>query len=140
MNILIALLILADEPAITAAVEQYEAAFETLDPRAMIVHSELPLMAVSNRETTVMRSAEDVERYFAAPMTSLRVRRYSRSAVTDFRVKQMSTSLALVIVSRMRFDTRGEQIEWIGETLTLRKTQRGWKVVMTAVHNPVIGE
>ncbi len=102
-------------------------------------HCDLPLMFVSTRGVRVMTSASEVDGYFSDTMATLRTRHYARSEVTDFRVKQMSRGIALVIVSRVRYDAEGARLEWVGETFTLRKTASGWKVVVAAAHNPVTG-
>lgn len=128
-----------EEAAITQAYESYSEAFESLEPAAMRPHCDLPLMFVSTRGVRVMSSADTVDEFFRDSMATLRTRHYARSEVTDFRVKQMSRGIALVIVSRVRYDAKGARLEWVGETFTLRKTTGGWKVVVAAVHNPVTG-
>lgn len=129
----------ADEAAITQAYESYSSAFESLEPGVMRQHCDLPLMFVSTRGVRVMSSSDEVDGFFRETMGNLRTRHYARSEVTDLRVKQMSRGIALVIVSRVRYDADGARLEWVGETFTLRKTARGWKVVVAAVHNPVTG-
>lgn len=129
----------ADETAVTEAYRSYSAAFESLVPAVMRQHCDLPLMFVSTRGVRVMTSGDEVDAFFSDTMAALRTRHYARSEVTDFRVKQMSRGIALVIVSRVRYDGEGARLDWVGETLTLRKTAGGWKVVVAAVHNPVTG-
>jgi len=128
-----------DEEAIKEAFNRYEHALESLSPREMLPSCHLPLMFVSSKGVRVMTSSEDVDAFFEEMVATLKARRYARTEVTDFRVKQMSTGIALVIVSRIRYNGRGERLEWVGETYTFRKTDDGWKIVVAAVHNPITG-
>lgn len=128
-----------DEEAIKEAFNRYERALESLNPREMLPYCHLPLMFVSSRGVRVMTSSTDVDAFLADMVETLKARSYARSEVTDFRVKQMSTGIALVIVSRIRYNAQGERLDWVGETYTFRKTPDGWKIVVAAVHNPITG-
>jgi ketosteroid isomerase-like protein len=126
-----------DEEAIKGTFNNYELALESLNASAMLPHCHLPFMFVSSKGVRVMTSPADVNAFLAEMVKTLRNRSYARSEVTDLRVKQMSRGIALVIVSRIRYNTEGERLEWVGETYTFRKTTDGWKIVVAAVHNPI---
>ena len=75
-------------------------------------------MFVSSRGVRVMTSSTDVDAFLADMVETLKARSYARSEVTDFRVKQMSSGIALVIVSRIRYTAHGDRL-------------------VAAVHNPI---
>jgi hypothetical protein len=36
----------------------------------------------------------------------------------------------------VRYNTDGQELERLGETYTLRRTEDGWKIVVAMMHNP----
>jgi hypothetical protein len=54
----------------------------------------------------------------------------------DLHVKQMSGNTALVSVSRVRYVIDGRELERLGETYTLRRTEGGWKIAVAMIHDP----
>jgi len=59
-----------------------------------------------------------------------------RSEFMDLHVKQMSGNTALVSVSRVRYATDGRELERLGKTYTLRRTEGGWKIAVAMIHDP----
>ena len=54
----------------------------------------------------------------------------------DLHVRQMSGDTAFVSVSRVRYAADGRELERLGETYTLRRTERGWKIAVAMIHAP----
>jgi hypothetical protein len=69
-------------------------------------------------------------------MEGLKARGYARSELMDFHVKQMSENAALVSVSRARYAIDGRELERLGETYMLRRTEAGWKIAVAMIHDP----
>ena len=42
----------------------------------------------------------------------------------------------LVSVSRVRYATDGRELERLGETYTLHRTEGGWKIAVAMIHDP----
>jgi hypothetical protein len=48
----------------------------------------------------------------------------------------MSEHTAFVSVSRVRYKSDGQELEQLGETYTLRRTDDGWKIAVAMIHDP----
>jgi ketosteroid isomerase-like protein len=127
---------LGEEEAITQTFTNYTHAFQTLDPRAALSYFDIPCMFITPQGVCVLATAADVEALLTQVMEGLKARGYARSEVMDLHVKQMSGNTALVSVSRGRYATDGRELERLGETYTLRRTEGGWKIVVAMIHDP----
>ena len=125
-----------DEAAITQTFTDYVQTFQTLDPRATLSYCHVPCIFNSPQGVRVMATAAEVEALFTAVMESLKASSYARSELKGLHVKQMSKNTALVSVSRVRYKTDGQELEQLGETYTLRKTDDSWKIVVAMIHDP----
>jgi ketosteroid isomerase-like protein len=114
----------------------YLEAFQTLDPRAVLPYYHVPSVLLSSRGVSVMAAATDVEAVFATMMDGLQARGYAGSKITDQRVKLLSDTIAMVSGRGMRYRSGGQELERLSATYTLRRTDGGWKIVMTTVHDP----
>lgn len=68
-------------------------------------------------------------------MEGLKAYSYARSEITDLHVQQMSENTAVVSVSRVRYTSDGQELERLGETYTLQRTDDGWKIVVAMIHD-----
>jgi ketosteroid isomerase-like protein len=125
-----------DERAITETFTRYVQAFQTLNPQAVLPYCHVPCLLISPQGVRLMETPAEVEALFARMIEGLQSRRYARSEVTDLHVSQMSEHIAFVSVSRVRYNTDGQELERLGETYTLRKTDDGWKIAVATVHDP----
>jgi len=121
---------------ITQTFTDYIQTFQTLDPHAMPSYCHVPCMFISPQGVRVMATAADIEALFRQLMASLKARSYARSELTALHVHQLSETIAMVSVSRVRYNTDGQELERLGETYTLRRTEDGWKIVVAMMHNP----
>src|SRR5262245_21694378 len=125
-----------EEEAITQTFNKYIQMFQTLDPHATLPYFHVPCMFIPPQGVRVLATAADVEALLIQVMESLKARGYARSALMELRVKTMSGNTALVSVSRVRYSTDGRELERLGETYTLRKTEGGWKIAVAMIHDP----
>jgi ketosteroid isomerase-like protein len=125
-----------DVEAITQTFTHYMQTFQTLDPHATLPYCHVPCMFISPQGVRVMATAAEVAALFTHVMEGLKARRYARSELTDLHVHQMSENTALVSVSRVRYTTDGQELERLGETYTLRKTEDGWQIAVAMIHAP----
>jgi hypothetical protein len=93
-------------------------------------------MFISPQGVRVLATAADVEALLTQVMESLKARSYARSELMDRHVKQMSGSTALVSVNRVRYATDGRELERLGETYTLCRTEGDWKIAVAMIHDP----
>jgi hypothetical protein len=125
-----------EEEMITQPFKNYIQTFQTLDPRATLPYFHVPCMFIPPQGVRVLATAADVEALLVQVMDGLKARGYARSELTDLHVHQMSKDTALVSVSRVRYKTEGEQLERLGETYTLHRTEDGWKIAVAMIHDP----
>jgi nucleoside-diphosphate-sugar epimerase/ketosteroid isomerase-like protein len=125
-----------DTEAISLAFASYLEAFQTLDANAAAAYCHTPCMLVAPQGVQVMASTAEVSGMFDRMMAGLRARGYARSKLTDLHVEPMSESAAVVSVSRTRQAADGQDLERVGETYVLRRTDAGWKIVMALMHDP----
>jgi ketosteroid isomerase-like protein len=125
-----------EEEAINQTFTHYIQTFQRLDPHATLPYFHVPCMFIPAQGVRVLATAADVEALLAQVMEGLKARSYARSELMDFRVKQMSANTALVSVSRVRYATDGRELERLGETYTLRRTEGGWKIAVAMIHDP----
>jgi ketosteroid isomerase-like protein len=125
-----------EEEAINQTFTHYIQTFQRLDPHATLPYFHVPCMFIPAQGVRVLATAADVEALLAQVMEGLKARSYARSELMDFRVKQMSGNTALVSVSRVRYATDGRELERLGETYTLRRTEGGWKIAVAMIHDP----
>ena len=130
------MLMAGDEVVITQTYTDYVRAFHTLDPQAILPYCHVPCMFISSQGVRVMTTPAELEDFLTRMMAGLKARGYARSEITDLQVKQMSDHVAFLSVSRVRYTTDGQELERLGETYTLRKTDDGWKIVVATVHDP----
>jgi ketosteroid isomerase-like protein len=124
-----------EEQAITQTFTDYTQAFQTLDPRATLPYFHVPCMFIPPQGVRVLATAADVEAHLIQVMEGLKARSYARSELMDFHVKQMSGNTALVSVSRVRYARNGRELERLGETYTLCRTEDGWKIAVAMIHD-----
>jgi ketosteroid isomerase-like protein len=117
-----------EEDAITQTFSSYMQTFQRLDPRAILAYFHIPCVFIPPQGMRVMATAADVEAVLTQVMEGLKARRYARSELTELHVKQMSGNAALVSVGRVRYATDARELERLGETYTMRRTEDGWKM------------
>ena len=125
-----------EEEAITQTFTNYTQTFQTLDPHATLSYFHIPCMFIPPQGVRVLATATDVEALLTQVMESLKARSYARSELMQRYVKQVSRNTALVSVSRIRYTTDGRELERVGETYTLRRTEAGWKIAVAMIHDP----
>jgi ketosteroid isomerase-like protein len=125
-----------EEEAIAQTFTNYIQTFETIDPHATLPYFHVPCIFIPPQGVRVLATAADVEALLTQVMEGLKARSYARSELTDLHVHQMSENTALVSVSRVRYKSDGQELERLGETYTLRRTDDGWKIALAMIHDP----
>ena len=116
-----------DEKIIAQIFTDYIQAFQTLNPRAVLSHCAVPCVFISPQGVVVMTNPMEIE--------ILNARGYGWSELADLRVSQMSDTIAFVSVSRVRYKTDKHELERLGETYTLRKSDGAWKIAVATTHD-----
>jgi hypothetical protein len=82
-----------------------------------------------------MTNPMEIEILVGRMMENLKARGYGWSELTDLQVSQMSDTIALVSVSRVRYKTDKQELERLGETYTFRKSDGAWKIAVATNHD-----
>jgi Domain of unknown function (DUF4440) len=114
---------------------RYADAFQTLEPRATLQYLHVPCTFIDTSGVRVMCSADEVEAFLAKVMLGLSRRGFVRSELTGAIVRLMNQTTALLTVRRVRYEATGQQLETVGETYTLHRSDDGWKIVVAIVHD-----
>ncbi|MGH7929142.1 MAG: DUF6841 family protein [Candidatus Binatia bacterium] len=125
-----------EEEAIAQTFTNYIQTFQTLDPHATLPYFHVPCMFIPPQGVRVLATTADVEALLTQIMEGLKARSFARSVLVELHVKQMSGNAALVSVSRIRYATDGRELERLGETYTLRRTEDAWKIAVAMIHDP----
>lgn len=124
-----------DKQAILNIYADYVAAFQTLDPRAVLPWYHLPCLLQSARGLLVLATAADLEALFAPMMADLKARSYARTELTALQVKQLNARGALLTIRGVRIATSGAELERIGASYLLHKAAGAWQFALLAVQD-----
>jgi hypothetical protein len=124
-----------DEDVIAETFRNYVESFQTLQPQNVVPYFDAPCLFISSQGVRMMADAKEVAAFIGQLMESLKSRGFSRSEITGMRVNQMSESIVVVSVRRIRYETDGRELERLGETYTFRSTGDGWKIATAMTHD-----
>lgn len=125
----------SDEQAIRTLYAAYIDTFHTLDAKAVANFYAAPCLFVTDAAVVLMTSAADIEQLFGQVIEQLKARDYDHSDIPKLEVELLSANLAQVNGLAVRYARGGAELERIGASYTLRKTDDGWHFV-TAVAFP----
>ena len=125
-----------EEQAITETFKNYVESFQTLQATNVLRFCDTLRLVITPQGLRMMAGPKEVEQLIVQLMASLQARDFAQSEITDMRVSQMSDNVAFVSVSRVRYRTDGQELERLGETYTLQKLDRAWKIVTAVAHDP----
>jgi hypothetical protein len=125
-----------DEQSILDVLRGVEGAFSDTDlPRWLsYFHSSYLIMAPQG---VIAPASESEALALLRPhIDSLQARGYARSELNGATVKLLSKTTALAAVEWIRRKADEEELERVGATYALFKSDDGWKIVMVTVHPP----
>ena len=125
-----------DERAVRQALRDYEAAWSRHDARAIASFYYEPAIRVSAAGPTVRETRAVQEAVFSELLQKLVQRGYATSVLQHLEVHllDVDTAIASGVVVRDRPD--GSVLERIGATYLLWRTTEGWKIFVSANHDP----
>jgi len=122
--------------AISVLFDEITAAFTGLDLKRFRSCFYLPCMVISPQGVAWASSESEFDRLFRPMMDSLKARGFARSKRVEKYVKLQSNSTATASVLWIRFKKDGSEIERLGATYALYKSNANWKIAMVMVHEP----
>jgi ketosteroid isomerase-like protein len=126
--------IMTDEGAVARALDDYYAAFSTLDPQAILPCFHEPSMLVGPQGVFAATTRADLPALFKPTMEGMRARGFGRTVLRRQDLKILSPTTAYVTGVAMRFKTDGQPLDQVGVSYVLHKSADGWKIAVVVVH------
>jgi hypothetical protein len=122
--------------AVNQVMADYYRDFSTLNVQAILPYFNEPSLLVGPQGVIPIPDRAALVAVFGPVMEGLRAKGYGRSELDLGYVKSLSSSAALIGGVAVRFKTDGQQLERVGVTYVLHKTESGWKFAAVVVHDP----
>ena len=131
----------AEKTAVDHALRDYNNAFGRGDLSANGQHCNVPFVAFiyspqGSQGVKVLPTMPEIEALYGGVLRPLRERGYSHSTVSELHVKLLDQTTALASAVVVRHKTDGSELETIGVTYVLRKTDGEWKIAVLIRHPP----
>jgi ketosteroid isomerase-like protein len=126
----------AEKTAVDHALHDYNEAFGRGDLSAIGQHCNVPFVSISPQGVKVVPTMSEIEAGYGGVLRDLRERGYSHSTWSELHIKLLDQTTALASVVAVRHKTDGSELETIGATYVLRKTEGEWKISVVIRHPP----
>ena len=122
--------------AVNQVIADYYRDFSTLNVQAILPYFNEPSLLVGPHAVIPIPNHAALAAVFGPVMEGLRGKGYGRSEFELDHAKSLSASAALVVGVAARYNTDGQQLERVGITYVLHKTESGWKFATVILHDP----
>jgi hypothetical protein len=122
--------------AVNQVMADYYRDFSTLNVQAILRYFNEPALLVDPQRVIPIPDHTTLVAVFGPVMEDLRTKGYGRSEFEASYVKSLSASTVLTGGVAVRYKTDGEQLERVGITYLLHKTESGWKFATVILHDP----
>ena len=112
------------------ALRDYNEAFGRGDLSAIGHHCHVPFTRISPQGVEVLPTMSEIEAFYGGIQRDLRERGYSHSTRSELHLKLLDQITALASGVFVRHKTDGSELETIGVTYVLRKTEGEWKMAV----------
>ena len=124
-----------DISTVTEVLHDYYKAFSSLDPEVIAPYFHEPCIFVSPQGVTTALTHDDVKAVSRAIAEGLRPRGYKKSDLTALQVKRMSDTAILASGIAVRSKSDGDELERVGVTYLMHKSNDRWKIAVTVIHD-----
>jgi ketosteroid isomerase-like protein len=124
------------EEAAKEALHAYEQAWSGHDGHAVASFYYEPAMRVTKAGPVVRPSRADQEAFFKGFLRGLVERGYARSSWEQLEVRLLDPQTAIASGVTVRHRADGTVFERVAVTYGLRNTAEGWKIFLSATHEP----
>jgi hypothetical protein len=122
--------------ALNQVIADYYRDFSTLNVQAILPYFNEPSLLVGPQGVIPIPDHAALVAVFGPVMEGLRAKGYGRSELELGYVKSLSSSAALISGVAVRYKNNGQQLERVGVTYVLHKTESGWKFATVILHDP----
>ena len=120
----------AEKTAVDHAFRNYNDVFSRGDLSAIGQHCNVPFVVISSQGVEVLPTMSEIEGFYGGILRNLRERGYSHSTRSELHVKLLEQTIAFASGVFVRHKTDGSELETIGATYVLRKTEGEWKIAV----------
>ena|SRR6516225_2477259 len=120
----------AEKTAVDHAFRNYNDVFSRGDLSAIGQHCNVPFVVISSQGVEVLPTMSEIEGLYGGILRDLRERGYSHSIRSELHVKLLEQTIAFASGVFVRHKTDGSELETIGATYVLRKTEGEWKIAV----------
>lgn len=124
-----------DTPTVTEILHRYYRDFSSLDPEAIAPYFHEPCMFITQDRVNAATSLNDLKEGFKIAADGLRARGYTRSELTELRVKKMTAVTVFATGIAVRYKGERDVLERVGVTYLLQKVEDEWKIAVTVIHD-----
>jgi hypothetical protein len=121
--------------ALRQVIADYYRDFSTLNVQAILPYFHEPSLLVGPQGVIPIPDHAALVAVFGPVMEGLRARGYGRSEFEPGYIKLLSSTAALICGAAMRYKTDGQQLDHVGVTYVLYKTEKGWKFATVILHD-----
>ncbi len=126
---------MTDEEAVTKVLSDYYTAFSTLNIAAILPYFHEPALLVGPLGLIPLPTPAALVPIFGPAMENLRRKQYGRSELKLQELRLLSATSALAVGVAIRPKTDGQELERVGVTYLLHKTESGWKFAVVVLHD-----
>jgi ketosteroid isomerase-like protein len=127
---------MTEDAAVQLMLNDYYAAFSTLHVQAILPYFHQPALLIGPQGVIPLPIPAAVEPIFTPVMQSLQTRGYRRSELNLREIRLLSAQSAFATGIAIRFKSHGEELERVGVTYLLRKSEGGaWKFAVMVLHD-----
>jgi len=126
---------MTDEATVNRMLDEYYAAFSTLNIEAILPYFHQPALLIGPPGVIALPTPAAVLPIFTPVMQNLRARGYGRSELDQRKVKLLSAKSALASGIAVRYKPDGQDVECVGITYILHKTDDSWKFAVMVLHD-----
>ena len=124
-----------DISTVTGVLYDYYAAFSSLEPEVIAPYFHEPCIFISPQGVAATLTHDDVKDVSRAIAEGLRPRGYKKSDLTALQVKRMSDTAILASGIAVRSKSDGNELERVGVTYLMHKSNDRWKIAVTVIHD-----
>jgi ketosteroid isomerase-like protein len=120
---------------VTQFLTKYYSTFSTLDVEMIAPFFHEPCIFISPQGVLAAQTYGDVKAAFRVIADTLCSKGYGRSELINLKLQRLSdtTTLASGIADRYKAD--GQELERVGVTYVLQKSDNGWRIAVTVIHD-----
>jgi hypothetical protein len=119
--------------SVNQVIADYYRDFSTLNIQAILPYFNEPSLLIGPQGVIPIPNHAALAAVFGPVMEGLRDKGYGRS---EFELGYASSSTALIGGVAVRYNAGGQQLERVGITYLLHKTESGWKFATVILHDP----